>query len=171
MQDALAAATATAGSAGGPRSSRIAFTQDFRGREEHAVGRRVRGWCDRHLRRSGHAGEELDPLQHGEVLMDRVVAMVDIGPAELAELHLERDRPVASGAQSPDVLSDQSFGCRDGGASSVDRNAFFEVEMDRMVPAAASVDIGPVLDFARLRDQEGDAVGVEGVRRLPIHVD
>ena len=37
------------------------------------------------------ARQELDPQQHGEVLVHRVVAVVDVGAAVLAELDLERD--------------------------------------------------------------------------------
>ena len=40
---------------------------------------------------AGDAGEQLDAHQHGEVLVHRVVAVVDVGAAVLAELHLERD--------------------------------------------------------------------------------
>src|SRR5262249_18610965 len=50
-------------------------------------------------------------------------------------------------------------------------DAFLEVEVDGMVPAAAAVDVGPVLDLARLGDQLRDPVGVEGVRVLAVHLD
>src|SRR5262249_59637183 len=37
------------------------------------------------------------------------------------------------------------------------------MEMNRVIPAPASVDVGPVLDFPGLRVQELDPVGVHGV--------
>ena len=40
-----------------------------------------------------------------------------------------------------------------------------------MVPAAAAVDVGPVFDLARFRDQQRDAIGVEGMRILAVDFD
>src|SRR5262245_63108635 len=97
--------------------------------------------------------------------------MVDIGSAVFAELDLERDRPAAGRAQPPDILSDQPFGRRDRISCPVDGDAFLEVEVDRMVPASTAVDIGPVLDVARLRVEQRDAVGVHRVRFLPVDPD
>ena len=74
-------------------------------------------------------------------------------------------------AQSPDVLSDVELGCGDWRTAPVHGDAFLEVQVDGMVPAAAAVDVGPVLDLARLRDQLRDAVGVEGVRGLAVDLD
>src|SRR5215510_7440070 len=65
-----------------PSHSGIAFGQDFRRGEDHAVGTRVRGRRDRGLWRSGHPGQELDAHQQREVFVHRVVAMVDVGSAE-----------------------------------------------------------------------------------------
>src|SRR5262245_3757166 len=97
--------------------------------------------------------------------------MVDVGPAVLAELDLERDLPLAEVAQSPDVLSDEAFVRRDRVGTAIDGDALLEVEMDRMVPTAAAVDVGPVLDLARFRDQERDPVGVHRVRGLAVDPD
>ena len=77
--------------------------------------------------------------------MNRIVAVVNIGPTIFAKLDLERDRLSASRTQAPDILSDQPFVRRDRVASPVDGDAFPEVEMDRMVPTRAAIDIGPVL--------------------------
>ena len=55
--------------------------------------------------------------------------------------------------------------------SSIPNGAFLEVEVDRMVPAAAAIDVGPMLDLPRLRDQFGDAVGVHGMRRPAVDLD
>src|SRR5262245_3162934 len=40
-----------------------------------------------------------------------------------------------------------------------------------MVPAATTIDVGPVLDLARFRDQQRDPIGVERMRRLAIDLD
>ena len=40
-----------------------------------------------------------------------------------------------------------------------------------MIPAAAAVDVGPVLDLTRLRDQQRDAVRIHRMRFLPVDLD
>ena len=49
-----------------------------------------------------------------------------------------------------------------------DRDAFLEVQMDRVVPAAAAVLVGPMLDLAGLGNNHRDAVGVERVGVLAV---
>src|SRR5262249_1680294 len=127
--------------------SRIALRQDLRRCEDDTVGGWVGSRRDCGLRRARDPSQELDAHQQSEILVHRGGEMVDKGSAIFAELDLERDRPPAGRTQSPDVLSDQPFGRRDRIASTVDGDAFLEVEMDRMVPAAAAVDISPVLDL------------------------
>src|SRR4029077_12893416 len=97
-------------------------------------GRRARGW-----RRSGHARQELNAHQQREVFVHRIVAVVDIGSAVLAELNLERDLPLAGGARSPDVFSDQPFGRGNCVGPAVDGDSFLEVEMDGMIPTSATI--------------------------------
>src|SRR5262249_58583839 len=63
------------------------------------------------------------------------------------------------------------FSCRNGSAAAVDRDALFEVEMDRVIPPAAAIDEGPVLDLPRLRHQQVDAVGVHRVSIAPVDLD
>ena len=46
-------------------------------------------------------------------------------------------------------------------------DAFLEVQMDRMIPAAAAIDERDVLDVARLREQQRDPVGVHDNAPLP----
>src|SRR5262245_36890990 len=101
--------------------------------------------------------------------MHRVVAMVDVGPALLAELDLEPDAPIP--AQPPDILPDQVLCRRNRVSAPVHGDAFLEVQMDGVVPAVTLVDVGPVLDLSGFRDQQRYPVGVEGVRVLPVHLD
>jgi hypothetical protein len=91
----------------------------------------------------------------------RVVAMVDVGSAIFPELDLELH--LTRGAQPPDVLSLDQFRRGDGIAPAVHGDAFLEMEMDRVIPTSAFVDVGPVLDVPRLRVYERDPVGVHGV--------
>ena len=72
--------------------------------------------------------------------MHRIVAVVDIGPAVFAELDLERD--LSARTQPPHVLADKALRCRNGVVAAIDRNAFLEVQMDRVIPSAAAVDVG-----------------------------
>src|SRR5215471_3485337 len=95
--------------------------------------------------------------------MHIVVTMADIGAAIFAELDLERDLPVTGGAKSPDVLSHQPFGRRDRVVAAIERDAFFEVQVNGMVPASAAIDQSPLLYVSRSWDQESDAVGIEAV--------
>src|SRR5262245_51737659 len=100
--------------------------------------------------------------------------MVDVGSAIFPELDLEGHRPVACSAKSPHVLSDQLFarGNRVAPVLPAEHGyAFFEVEVDRMVPTSAAIDIGPVLDLAWFRDQERNPVGVHGMPFLPVYPD
>src|SRR5262245_64202292 len=90
--------------------------------------------------------------------------MVVVGSAIFAELDLERD--LARSTQPPDVLSDQPLGRRDRVVAPVHGGPLLEVEMDRMIPTSAAVDIGPVFDLAGFRNQWRDAVGVHRMRRL-----
>ena len=55
--------------------------------------------------------QQLDAHQQGKVLVHRVVAVVDVGAAVLAELDLELH--LAGRTQAPDVLAHQLFGRRD----------------------------------------------------------
>src|SRR5262249_40866002 len=70
--------------------------------------------------------------------------------------------------QPPHVLAHQVLACRQRRASPVHGDAFLEVQVDWMVPAATAIDVGPVLDLARFRDQQRGAVGIEGVRVLAV---
>src|SRR5262245_4371954 len=149
----------------------VALGQDLRRGEGHAILRRVGGIRDHGLRRVGvRAGDprhqELDAHQQGEVLVHGVVAVIDVGAAILAELDLELH--LAAGTQAPDVLAYELFRCRDGGAPPVHGDAFLEVQVDRVIPATAAIDIGPMLDIARLGDHQRDEVGVHRVRLLTI---
>ena len=60
---------------------------------------------------SGCRGEDLHAQEHGEVLVGGVVAMVDIGAAELAEADLELD--LTARPEAPDVLAHEPFRGRD----------------------------------------------------------
>src|SRR5215471_12630546 len=101
--------------------------------------------------------------------MHGVVAMVDVGPAIFAELDLECD--LARGAQPPDILSDQQFGRRNGTVSATHSDAFLEVQMDRVIPASAFIDVGPVLDIPRLRVLKLDPVSIHGVGLASVDSD
>src|SRR5215470_11301900 len=100
------------------------FRQDDRVRIDHTGRTRIRRPCHNGLWRSGKSVQELDAHQQGEVLVHRVVAVVDIGPAVFAELDLERD--LSGRTQPPHVLADKTLRCRDGVAAAIDRNAFIE---------------------------------------------
>src|SRR5262249_43178323 len=104
-----------------------------------------------------------------EVLVHGVVAMVDIGTAVFTELNLELDGP--GGAQSPDVLSNEPFGRGDRAVPPIHGDTLFEVEVDRMIPASAAVDVGPVLDVSGLRVLERDPVGVHGMGGSSVDLD
>src|SRR5262249_58265136 len=95
--------------------------------------------------------------------------MVAEETAVFAELNLKLDGP--RGTQSPDVLSNEQFGRGDRAVPPVHCDAFFEVEVDRMIPASAAVDVGPVLDVSGLRVLERDPVGVHGVGGSAIDLD
>src|SRR5215470_319757 len=120
------------------------FRQDGRVRIRHAARTRIRRACDDSLWGSGKSVQELNAHQQGEVLMHRIVAVVDIRPAVFAELNLERD--LSGRTQPPHVLADEELRCRNVVVAAIDRNAFLEVQMNRVIPTAAAVDIGPVLD-------------------------
>ncbi len=152
-----------------PTCASLRVRQKFRRSEDHAIWRRVGSWRDHRLRRPGDTRQQLDTHQHREVLMHGVVAMLDIGTTIFAELHLELDLP--TGTQPPNVLARQLFGCRDRGVSAIHRDPFLEMEVDRMIPAAAAVGIGPMLDLTRLRHQQTDAVGVHRVGLAAIDAD
>src|SRR5215467_6629629 len=85
--------TATTAVGRGSTVARRRFREDFRGREDHAIRRRVRCRGDGSLRCPGQSAEELDTHQQREVLVYSVVAMVDVGAAVFAELNLELDGP------------------------------------------------------------------------------
>src|SRR5258708_12179034 len=69
------------------------------------------------------------------------------------------------------MLSKKPLGRGDCIVPPVHGDAFFEVEVDGMIPASAAVDVGPVLDVSRLRVQERDPVGVHGVGGCSIALD
>src|SRR5262249_26077090 len=71
--------------------SRIALRQDLRRCEDDTVGGWVGSRRDCGLRRARYPSQELDAHQQSEILVHRVVAMVDIGSAIFSELYLERD--------------------------------------------------------------------------------
>src|SRR5215813_13489747 len=145
------------------------FRQDDRVRICHAAWTRIRRACHDSLWRSGKSVQELNAHQQGEVLVHRVVAVVDIGPAVFAELDLERD--LSGRTQPPHVLADEALCCRNGVVAAIDRNAFLEVQVDRVIPSAATVNIGPVLDGSRLLVLELDAVSVHRMRLAVIDDD
>src|SRR5215831_11710395 len=145
------------------------FGQDLRVRIQDTAWTRIRCPCHDSLRRSDKSVEELNAHQQGEVLMHRVVAVVDIGPAVFAELDLELD--LSGRTQPPHVLADEELRCRNGVVAAIDRNAFLEVQVDWVIPTAAAVDIGPVLDGSRLLVLELDAVGVHRMRLAVIDDD
>src|SRR5882672_6025594 len=81
---------------------------------------------------------DLPPHQHGVVLVHGVVAVLHEHPAEVAELHGDRDAP--SRAKPIDILASPLRG-RDGVRISVavEDLALLEVDVDRVVPSAAAV--------------------------------
>src|SRR5215471_2454344 len=145
------------------------FRQDDRVRIHDTAWTRIRRPCHDRLRRSGKSVQELNAHQQGEVLVHRVVAVVDIGPAVFAELDLERD--LSGRTQPPYVLTDEELRCRNGVVAAIDRNAFLEVQMDRVIPSAAAVDKGPVLDGSWLLVLELNAVCVHRMRLAVIDHD
>src|SRR6266545_3997133 len=100
--------------------------------------------------------------------MDRVVAVVHIGPAKLAEADLEHDIPCAV-TDVPDILSLEVLHCGRGLSVPNQRDRFLEVEVDRVAPALSALD-GPLLDISRPR-QVRDPPHVSQVRGLAIHLD
>src|SRR5882672_8652495 len=81
---------------------------------------------------------DLPPHQHRVVLVHGVVAVLHEHPAEVAELHGDRDAP--SRAKPIDILASPLRG-RDGVRISVavEDLALLEVDVDRVVPSAAAV--------------------------------
>ena len=67
--------------------------------------------------------------------MHRVVAVAHVGAAVLAELDLERD---ASLIEPPDILADEVLGrVSDIPSVALYGDTLLEMEVDRMIPAAA----------------------------------
>ena len=64
--------------------------------------------------------------------MDRIVAVRDIGTAELTEANLKLD--LAARPQSPHVFAGITLLGRDIGSSAVHSDTFLEVEVDRVIP-------------------------------------
>src|SRR5215470_17497741 len=145
------------------------FRQDDRVRIHDTAWTRIRRPCHDSLWGSGKSVQELNAHQQGEVLVHCVVAVVDIGPAIFAELDLERD--LSGRTQPPHVLADEALRCRNGVVAAIDRNAFLEVQVDRVIPSAATVDVGPVFDGSRLLVLELDAVSVHRMRLAVIDDD
>src|SRR5215471_14851791 len=145
------------------------FRQDDRVRIRHTARTRIRRPCHNGLWRSGKSVKELNAHQQGEVLVHCVVAVVDVGPAVFAELDLERD--LSGRTQPPHILADEALRCRNGVVAAIDRNAFLEVQMDRVIPSAAAVDKGPVLDGSWLLVLELNAVCVHRMRLAVIDHD
>src|SRR5262249_54303386 len=85
------------------------------------------------------------------------------------ELNLERD--LSGRAQPPHVLADEVLRCWNVVVAAIDRNPFLEVQMNRVIPTAAAVDIGPVLDGSGLLVLELNAVGVHRMRLAVIDDD
>src|SRR5580692_2841177 len=98
--------------------------------------------------------------------MDGVVAVVDVGTTVFTELDLELN--ATARPESPDVLALEVLGVGERSATAIHGNTFFEVKVDRMIPAAAAIDVGPVFDVTRLRVDQRNAIGVHGVSSLAV---
>src|SRR5262245_54488960 len=150
---------------------RVALGQEARLDVSHAFGSRIRRRQDGdvHVINASVAVPlyEVVAQQHGVVLVDRVVAVVHVGSAELAEPDLESD--VARGvADVPDVLP--LAGLHGSNARGPrERLGLLEVQVHRVAPAAAALD-RPLLDVARPR-QVGDAPHVRQLRHTAVHLN
>src|SRR3989449_9157322 len=110
------------------------------GLEPHALRRR-----DRRRQRPqerGSAVVDLPAQQHGVVLVQGVVAVLHEHPAEVPELHGDLDAPAR--AEAIDVLA-PPLRRRHVTFTSVEDLALLEVDVDRMIPAAAVVHQVPDL--------------------------
>src|SRR5262249_52748412 len=105
---------------------------------------------------------DLPSQEHRVVLVHGVVAMLHEHPAEVAEL--QRDGPLPARAQSPYVLA-TLLPRRNVGRAAVARQrlALLEMDVDRMVPAAAAVAQRPDLAGAEARRRR-DSAEVRGER-------
>src|SRR5712671_2995953 len=135
--------------------------QDVVGRNEgHALRRRDRRRERPHERRP--VVVDLPAHQHGVVLVDGVVAVLHEHPAEVAELHGDGDAP--TGAEPVDVLASLLPGRhRVRIAVAVEDLPLLEVDVDRVVPAAAAVLQVP--DLAGAVAGPGRDAAVVGVER------
>src|SRR5262245_7093258 len=116
---------------------------DFGRRPElHPLRERDRRRQRPHERRA--AIVDFPAQQHGVVLVHRVMAVLHEHPAKVPELECDRD--VSAGAQPPDILA-APLPSRHVRRRSVarERLAFLEVDVDRMIPAAAAVPQVPDL--------------------------
>src|SRR5262249_39643263 len=121
------------------------------------------GRCEDGVGRADKPVRELNAHHRREALLHLIMAIVHIAPAVFAELDLERDR--SGWTQPPHILTDEVLVRRRRLAAAVKRDAFLEVQMNRMIPAAATVDEGPVLDGSGLLVLELDPVRVH---RMPL---
>src|ERR1051326_3503603 len=109
----------------------------------------------------------LPAQEHGIVFVNSVVAMLHEHAAEIAELHGQSD--AAARTQSINILA-ALLPCRYVGSTAVPRQnlAFFKMDVDRVVPATASVLESP--DFARPELGRSRDASIVGVERAPLIV-
>src|SRR5438445_13488118 len=114
--------------------------------ERHAL--RLRDGGRQRPKEWGSAVVDLPPQQHGVVLVQGVVAVLHEHPAKVPELHGDGD--ASARAEAIDVLA-PPLRRRHVAFASVEDLALLEVDVDRMIPAAAVVHQVPDLAGAEPR--------------------
>src|SRR5689334_9913388 len=137
------------------------------GNEGHALrrgdGRRQR------LEEGRPVGVDLPAQQHGVVLVHRVVAVLHVHSAEVAELHPQGH--ASAGTEPVDVLAPLLPGGNVGRAAVAgDDLALLEVDVDGVVPAAAAVLQEPRLGGGGVAPGSGGDAPVVRVQRASLVV-
>src|SRR5437016_2813113 len=142
--------------------------EDFGRRfEGHALWPRNRRRQRPHERRP--VVVDLPPQQHGVVLVRGVVAVLHEHPGEIPEL--QRDLDFSVWAKPPDVLAAPlPRGDLAGASVAGEGLALLEVDVDRVIPAAAAVFQGPDLSFPEARTCR-DPAEIGGEHRPVVRLD
>src|SRR5512140_568465 len=139
----------------------------FGGNEGHTLrrgdGRRQR------LEEGRAVGVDFPPQQHRVVLVHRVVAVLHVHSAEVAQLHQQGH--ASARAQAVDVLAAALPGGNVGGAAVAgDDLAFLEVDVDGVIPAAAAVLQRPLLEGVGAAARSGRDAAVARVQHRALVV-
>src|SRR5471032_1637565 len=104
--------------------------------ERHPLWRR--DWRGQRFQHRVATAVDIPPHEHRVILVDRVVAVLHVHAAPIAEL--QGDGDAAAGTQTINVLAAKFPRWYVAGAAVAGQDlAFFEVDVDRVIPTAATV--------------------------------